>query len=87
MADKVASPPVKAQKRKRNEKKYSLFISYGDEAKKVADDLDVLKNRLHCESNFKLLKCIIMEINKTHLIGPILNPVDSQHNVRCPGIL
>ena len=86
MADEVASPPPKAQKRKRNEKKHSLFIGYGDEAKILADDFDVLKKSLHCDSNYKLLKWMIVEMNKAHLVGPILNPVHSR-DLESPGIL
>ena len=86
MADEVASPPPKARKRIRNEKKHSLFIGYGDKAKIAADDFDVLKKSLHCDSNYELLKWMIIETNKAHLVGPILNPVHSR-DLQSPGIL
>lgn len=46
MAEDISSPPSKVPKGKRDGKRFEIHLGYGDAAKKIFDEVEMMKNGL-----------------------------------------
>ena len=74
MAEDVSSPPSKVPKRKRDGKRFEIHLGHGDAAKKVFDEVELMKHALGFENQRNTLEWMLTAVR------PIFETAERRHD-------